>query len=51
MVSEIGKYKGTPTITLKRDEQDKYGFCFGKKKAELVLEHIEDIKKFVNESE
>ena len=50
MVSEVGEYKGSATITLKRDEEDKYGFCFGVKKAQLVLDHIDDIKKFVDES-
>lgn len=34
-------------IVLKNSEDDKFPFQFGIKKAKLVLEHIEDIKKFV----
>lgn len=47
MVSEIGEYMGSPTITLKGDESDRYGFTFGIKKARLILEHLDDIRNFV----
>ena len=47
MVSEISNFKGNHVITLKRDENDRYGFRFGLTKARLVLDHIEDIKSFV----
>ncbi len=43
----IGEFKGNAVITLKRSEDDKYGFTFGVSKAKLVLEHFEDIKQFV----
>ncbi len=43
----IGEFKGNAVITLKRSEDDKYGFTFGVSKAKLLLEHIEDIKQFV----
>lgn len=49
MVTERGEYKGTATITLRRDEEDKYGFCFGVRKAQLILENLDDIKQFVEE--
>ena len=46
IVSE-SEFKGNPMIVIKNDEEDKYPFQFGVKKAKLVLENIEDIKKFV----
>lgn len=46
IVSE-SEFKGNPMIVIKNDEEDKYPFQFGVKKAKLVLENIEEIKKFV----
>lgn len=46
IVSE-SEFKGNPMIVIKNDEEDKYPFQFGVKKARLVLENIEAIKKFV----
>lgn len=46
-IIEEGEYKGNPMIVLKNSEEDRYPFQFGLKKAKLVIEHIEDIKKFV----
>ena len=46
-ICEEGEYKGNPMIVLKNNEEDRWPFQFGLKKAKLVLEHIEDIKKFV----
>ena len=34
-------------IVLKRDEEDKYPFQFGLNKAKMVVENIEEIKKFI----
>jgi len=47
---EVSEFKGNKVIVLKRDENDKYPFSFGVSKAKLVLEHIEHIKKFVEEN-
>jgi len=47
---EFSEFKGNKVIILKRDENDKYPFSFGITKAKLILEHIEDIKKFVEEN-
>lgn len=47
----IGEYKGKAVITLKRSEDDKFGFTFGLTKAKLLLEHIEDVKNFVAEQD
>lgn len=47
---ERGEYKGNPLIIIKRSEDDKYPFSFGVSKAKLILENIEEIKKFVEEN-
>ncbi|MDD5686495.1 MAG: hypothetical protein PHE88_01520 [Elusimicrobia bacterium] len=47
---EISEFKGNKVIVLKRTEDDKYPFTFGVSKAKLLLEHIEDIKKFVEQN-
>lgn len=46
-IVEESEYKGNPMIVLKNDEEDKFPFQFGLKKAKLILENIEEIKKFV----
>ena len=46
-IAEESEYKGNPMIVLKNSEEDRFPFQFGVKKAKLVLEHVEDIKKFV----
>jgi hypothetical protein len=49
MVAEYSEYKGHPLISLKRDEEDKYPFRFGVSKAKLILDHTEELQKFVDE--
>ncbi len=46
-IVEESEFKGNPMIVLKNSEEDKFPFQFGVKKAKLVLENIEAIKKFV----
>lgn len=46
-IVEEAEYKGNPLIVLKYTPEDRYPFQFGVKKAKLVVEHIEDIKKFI----
>jgi hypothetical protein len=46
-IVEESEFKGNAMIVLKNDEEDKYPFQFGVKKAKLVLENIEAIKNFV----
>ena len=46
---EITEFKGNPIIKLMKDEEDKFGFNFGLSKAKLILDNIEEIKKFVEE--
>ena len=46
IISE-SEYKGNPMIVIKNSEEDKFPFQFGVKKAKLVIENVEAIKKFV----
>lgn len=46
IVSE-SEFKGNVMLVIKNNEEDQYPFQFGLKKAKLVLENIEEIKKFV----
>lgn len=47
---ELSEFKGKPIIVLRRSEDDKFPFSFGLSKAKLILENLEDIKKFVAEN-
>jgi hypothetical protein len=47
---ERSEYKGKPILVIKRDEGDKYPFSFGLSKAKLILDNIDEIKKFVEEN-
>jgi uncharacterized protein YgiM (DUF1202 family) len=47
---EKTEYKGKPVLVIKRDENDKYPFSFGLSKARLILDNIDEIKKFVAEN-
>ncbi|NQU18206.1 MAG: hypothetical protein HQ564_09115 [Candidatus Saganbacteria bacterium] len=51
MVAERSEFKGRPMLVLKGGDEDKYPFSFGLTKARKIVEHIEDIKKFVAENE
>ena len=48
-IVEYSEYKGNKLIVLKRNEEDKYAFSFGKGKARLIVENFETIKKFAEE--
>lgn len=45
------EFKGNPMIVLKIDENDKFPFQFGVKKAKLILENIDAIKSFVEKND
>jgi hypothetical protein len=49
-VFTIGEFKGNITMTLKQNETDNFGFTFGLTKAKLLLDHIEDIRKFYEDN-
>jgi len=42
-----GEYRGNAMLIIRATPQDKFPFQFGLKKARLILEHVEDIKKFI----
>ena len=46
---EYREYKGNKVIVLKRDENDRFPFSFGKSKAKLIVDNFEEIKKFAEE--
>lgn len=46
---EFDEYKGNRLIVLKRDENDRYAFKFGKRKAQLIVENFDAIKEFAEE--
>lgn len=47
---EITEFKNHPIIVLKKTEDDKYPFSFGIRKATLILENFDAIKKFVEDN-
>ena len=49
MVVEFTEFKGNKIIVLKKTPEDKFGFSFGKGKAKMILENLEEIKKFAAE--
>lgn len=51
MIIERSEFKGKPIMVIKRDENDKYPFSFGVAKAKMIMENLEEIKKFVRENE
>jgi len=46
---EFSEYKGNKLIVLKRSDEDKYPFSFGKNKAKMIVENFEAIKQFAEE--
>jgi hypothetical protein len=50
-IIERSEFKGRPMLVIKRSEDDKYPFSFGLAKAQLILENLEEIKKFVAENQ
>lgn len=48
---ERSEFKGKPVLIIKRDENDKYPFTFGMSKARLILENLEEVKRFVEDNE
>lgn len=51
MIIEEGEYKNSPTLTIKKSEDDRFPFSFGYAKAKLMVENIDRIKEFVDKCE
>lgn len=49
MIIEYGEFKGNKIMIIKKDENDRYPFSFGKGKAKLMVENFDAIKKFAEE--
>lgn len=49
MPIEFGEFKGNKVMTIRRDENDRYPFTFGKGKAKMIVENFDAIKKFAEE--
>jgi hypothetical protein len=47
---EKGEYRGKPVLIIRRSKEDRFPFSFGLGKARLIVENIEEIKKFVEEN-
>ncbi len=45
-VIEYDEYRGNKLIVLKRDDNDRFPFKFGKTKAKLIVENFDAIKEF-----
>ena len=48
---ERSEFKGKPVLIIRRDENDKYPFSFGMTKAKMILENLEEIKRFVEDND
>ena len=53
MTSSVSEYKGHPVITLEEDDENGFitKITFGVSKAKLILEHLEDIKRFFEDNQ
>jgi hypothetical protein len=51
MLFERSEFKGKPMLVLKRSEDEKFPFSFGLTKAKMILESVEEIKKFVADND
>jgi len=47
MPASESEFKGNPMLVLTQGPDDRFPFQFGLKKAKLILENIDEIKKFV----
>lgn len=47
---ERSEFKGKPVLIIRRSEDDKYPFTFGMSKAKMILENLEEIKRFVEDN-
>lgn len=46
----IGEFKGNMVITLKANEEDRFGLTFGLTKAKLILDNLDNIRKFYEDN-
>jgi hypothetical protein len=46
----IGEFKGNLVISIKANEEDRYGITFGLTKAKLILDNVDNIRKFYEDN-
>ncbi len=46
----IGEFKGNAVISLKANEEDRFGLTFGLTKAKLILDNVDNIRKFYEDN-
>lgn len=46
--AEVSEYKGKPIISLPLGESGKFWFSFGVGKARAIIEHLDEIRAFVD---
>ena len=51
MVAKVTEFKGHKVITLMNSEEDKYPFTFGVAKAKLIIDNLDEIKRFIDENQ
>jgi hypothetical protein len=49
-VFSIGEFKGNVVISLKTSEEDRFGMTFGLTKAKLILDNVDNIRKFYEDN-
>jgi len=49
MTVERSEYKGKAILVIKRGDDDKFPFSFGLSKAKMILENLDEIRKFVED--
>ena len=47
MTANETEFRGSPVLVLSNGPEDRFPFQFGLRKAKLILDHIEEIKRFV----
>ena len=50
-IVERSEFKGKAMLVIKKSAEDQYPFSFGIAKARLIMENLDEIKKFVAENE
>lgn len=46
----IGEFKGTWLLLWKANEEDRFGLTFGLTKAKLILDNLDNIRKFYEDN-
>ena len=50
-IARESEYNGKPLLELAKDADTQIGFKFGVKKAQMILNHVDDIRAFVEKND